>query len=173
MLLQLATGKSLNSLGFLSATQERGYKKRRREGFDITRAEWMQSTILTDREKRCIKKSWEKREAKVSKRFHDRTRYLTRRVKELQERVDSTSHLIDRLRQGLLGDIVMLLYRDADDHDADVVGVVDAAGGAVHSASSVSAAQRTRLYRQAMVTSEVFRRICTPTWSSRCAGRRY
>eukprot|EP00904_Undaria_pinnatifida_P011353 jgi/Undpi1/7348/HiC_scaffold_22.g09821.m1 len=68
----LPKGKSENSMGKLNAVQERQFKKQRREGSDLSRSEWMKSTILTDREKRCLTRAWTRREAKVNKKFQNR-----------------------------------------------------------------------------------------------------
>lgn len=155
-MLQLSTGKPLNSMGMLTQAQERAYRRKRRKGFDITRAEWIASMVMTDREKRCLTKAWYRRKARVNKRFADRARYLSRRATEMRRRVDSAESSIPRLRGAMQGNISKLLYRDADDHDADVVGPADTApGSAETSGNEVSDAQCARLFRQAVSTAEV------------------
>ncbi|CAN0291662.1 unnamed protein product, partial [Hapterophycus canaliculatus] len=63
----LPPGKSENSLGKLNAVQERQFKKQRREASDLSRADWMKSTLLTGQEKQCLARAWTRREARVNK----------------------------------------------------------------------------------------------------------
>ncbi len=67
--------------------------------------------MLTDREKRCLTRSWEGRKGRVDKHLADRKRYLTTRAAELQERADIAAKLIARLRAGLQGDVQTLLIK--------------------------------------------------------------
>lgn len=79
------------------------------------------------------------------------------RATELQERIDSTASSISRLREVLQGDISTLLHRDGDDHDADIVAAPGEAHGSENAATAttISEAQRSRLYRQAILTRDV------------------
>ncbi|CAM9225316.1 unnamed protein product, partial [Ectocarpus sp. 12 AP-2014] len=48
----LDKGKSINSLGVLSAVQELQFKRQRRAGSDATRAQFATQQVATSREKR-------------------------------------------------------------------------------------------------------------------------
>lgn len=100
---------------------------------------------------------------KVNKKFNARTKYLAHRVQELGERVKKNTAHIVRLHGAMLGDISVVLHRDHDDPDQDVVASGGAAAGAGPARSeettpAVSDAQRVRLGHQAMGTVEVLQR---------------
>eukprot|EP00904_Undaria_pinnatifida_P010521 jgi/Undpi1/659/HiC_scaffold_10.g04123.m1 len=57
----LPPGKYRNSLHRLSGSQECASKRKRSEGADMTRGKWMESTLLGDRDKRCLSRAWSRR----------------------------------------------------------------------------------------------------------------
>ena len=72
-------------MGKLNSPRERKFKKHRREGAITLRGEWMKSTLLTEREKRCLTRAWTKRGARVAKHFQNHKFYLNRRVQEVAD----------------------------------------------------------------------------------------
>lgn len=112
----------------------------------------MASTVLSDREKRCVTLAWARREEKVARQFTLRKSYLGQQVSELEARVQKGAAYIFRLRKALLGDITELLQPD----DEDVVGEGEGGGTEVggHPTGDsalppeTSATQRNRLVNQ-------------------------
>ncbi|CAM9917466.1 unnamed protein product [Ectocarpus sp. 6 AP-2014] len=54
ILIMVKARKSVNSLGVLSAVQERQFKRQRRAGSDATRVQFATQQMATSREKRSI-----------------------------------------------------------------------------------------------------------------------
>ena len=75
------------------------------------RAEWMKSTLLTVRPKRCLTRAWSRRSPRLDKKFGNRHAYLKHRVRELEERVKKTAEHIRPLRGCLLGRVGELLLK--------------------------------------------------------------
>ena len=117
----------------------------------------MKSTLLTTREKRCLQRAWTRREARLDKNFQNRHAYLKRRVQAIEERVAKNAGHIARLRSCLLGDISNLLFDEeqSGDDDEDARGTADAAAVEGGEDETVSKAQLSRLYSQAIVVLEV------------------
>ena len=106
----------MNSLGRLDAIQMRAYKKQRREGAPRGRYEWMKVKLLTERQRRCLERAWNRREAKVDKKFLDRKRYLAARTAELQVTVNECNSMMSKIRNAMFKDIgVLLAVRDGSD----------------------------------------------------------
>ena len=93
----------------------RAYKKQRREGAPRGRYEWMKVKLLTERQRRCLERAWNRREAKVDKKFLDRKRYLAARTAELQVTVNECNSM-SKIRNAMFKDIgVLLAVRDGSD----------------------------------------------------------
>ena len=54
--------------------------------------------MLADREKRCLTRAWNRREARVDKKFHNRYAYVKRRVAEVGEQSKRDEALLHRLQ---------------------------------------------------------------------------
>ncbi|CAB1115886.1 unnamed protein product [Ectocarpus sp. CCAP 1310/34] len=97
----VAAGKSLNSLGIIGRPQERQFKRQRRAGSDVTRAEFAMQQMLTSREKRSIERGWRRRDRKLRKAFDQRGAYLGGRIKDLTANVAANEQHIKRLQDAL------------------------------------------------------------------------
>lgn len=124
------TGKSLNSLGKLKASQISVHKKEIREGAPRGRYEWMKSKLLSERERRSLKRAWQQRGGeRVEKRFQDRKRYLATRTTELQKTVDECDSLMGKLRNAIFKDISVLVVVSDGSDDAASAAWFECRGG--------------------------------------------
>ena len=107
---QHTIGKAQNSLHRRNSAQEQKFRRQRTEGADVKRAEWMRSVPLSDRDKRCVTRAWDRREEKAAKQFTDIRFCLGRGVSELRARVQTNAARVVRLRKAVLGNVFELLY---------------------------------------------------------------
>ena len=119
----------------------------------MTVGEWVASTVLSDREKRCVTLAWARREEKVARQLSLRKSYLGQQVSELEARVQTCAAYIFRLRKALfLGDITELLQPDDEDVVSEGEGGGTEVGGHPTGDSALppetSATQRNRLVNQ-------------------------
>lgn len=115
----------------------------------------MKSTLLTTREKRCLQRAWTRREARLEKNFQHRHAYLKSRVRAMKERVEKNVGYINRLRSCLMEGIGTLLYSDDQTGDEDARDTADGPAEKGGEEETMSAAQLSRLYAQAVVVLEV------------------
>ena len=125
----------------------------------MTRGKWMESTLRSDRDKRCLSRAWTRRKEKLAKQYTARTFHLVRRISTLKADVQVDAKLVLRLRKPLLGEITEVLHAD-DGCAVGEGGGGDAEVGAHPPGADklppeVSATQRNRLYNQAMAVMEV------------------
>ena len=141
----------------MNATQERQFKKQRKEGSDLSRAAWMESTTLTAREKRGLTRAWIRREARVNKQLQNHKAYLKRRAVEMEERVRRLDKDILRLRRGLLTGVEDLLLDEDKVENGSVVDEALADGLDEHEVEDpkISAAQHKRLLAQTMAVLDL------------------
>lgn len=144
-------------MGRLNAVQERQYKRHRSEGSDLSRMEWMKSTLLTTREKRCLTRAWTRRTARLDTKSANRHAYLKRRVVEVEGRATKNSGHIARLRKCTSAGIAELLSDDDKDEGGSGDDGADADGPAEDEEedTKVSPAQMARLYSQAVAVLDV------------------
>ncbi|CAM9693774.1 unnamed protein product, partial [Ectocarpus sp. 12 AP-2014] len=90
----LPLGKSINSLGVLSAVQELQFKRQRRAGSDATRAQFATQQVATSREKRSTERGLSRREKKFRKAFDKRGAYLGTRISDLTTNLNATAQHI-------------------------------------------------------------------------------
>ena len=138
----------------LNAVQSRQYKRHRFEGGELSPAEWMKSTLLTERQKRCLTRGWTRRHARLGKKAGNRLTYLKFRVGQLEERLEETSRCTSRLRKCLLGNVGDLLW---DENKDDGEGVAADGPGAAEDGegAKVSPTQKARLYAQTVAVLDV------------------
>lgn len=74
--------ETLNSLGRLNAMQEKHFKRQCRDGVGVNRGNWMKSKVLSEREKRCLERGWNRRAERANKNFAKRKWYLGHLLKE-------------------------------------------------------------------------------------------
>ena len=125
----------------------------------MTRVKWIESTLLSDRDKRCLSRAWSRRQERLARQYAARNFQLGRRISSLQADVQMDAQYILRIRKAMLGDIAELLHTD-DECAVGEEGGGDAEDGA-HPAGAdalppqASATQRNRLFNQAMAVMEV------------------
>ena len=122
--------------------------------------------MLTDREKRCLTRAWDRREARVDKKFHNRHAYVKRRVAEVGEQCKRDGALLHRLHTATWEGVEILLFEGEAEHGSDAGDGTTADGpdpSEEDSAAPISLAQLRRLDFQ----EEPSRR----TASRRCARR--
>lgn len=117
----------------------------------------MKSTLLTERQKRCLTRAWSRRPARLEKKFANRHAYLKQRVGDLEERTKANAGYIRRLRGCLLGRVDELRFdggKDGGDlgggHAADGLG-----SGESGEETQESPAQTARLYSQTVLVLDV------------------
>lgn len=156
------TGKSLNSLGALSAWQASAFKRRRLGGSEETREEFMLNPKLSSREKRALSRGWDKRGRKLRMDFDKSGSYLSHRIYEMTTHIDNTAQHIQRLDAALAKqDVDSLLARSS-------TPLIEGGEGAGDSRASgedegggqkpeISDAQANRLWYQAYTSMAVLR----------------
>ena len=119
----------------------------------------MQSTLLTERGKRCLTRAWTKHGARVIKNFQNDKFYLNRWVQEVADRAKKNEVHIHRLRNHLAGKVNDLVFdNDPDDRGAEdsaVAGGKTPFQGESEVACVISDAQQARRYLQAMTVLDI------------------
>ena len=75
----------------------------------------MNSTLLSEREKRCLNRTWTRRGARLAKHFQNHKSYLKRRVQEVADRVKKNEVHICRPQSHMVGKVNDLLFDDDQD----------------------------------------------------------
>ena len=111
--------------------------------------EWIKSTLLTEREKRCLTRAWTRRGARVAKHFQIHKSYLKRRVQGGADQVKKNEVYIRLLRSHLVWKVNDLIFDDDQDdrgaEDSAAGGGETPSQGESETACEISDAQRARL----------------------------
>ena len=114
--------------------------------------------MLTDREKRCLTRAWDRREARVDKKFHNRHAYVKRRVAEVGEQCKRDGALLHRLHTATWEGVEILLFEGEAEHGSDAGDGTTADGPDPReedSAAPISLAQLRRLNFQMVAVQGV------------------